>query len=159
MRAIEWEAEMSVGLAQLDDDHKGLIAIINRLEAVREAGGPEASAEIARALVALGRYVERHFGREEAVLDAVGYRDLTDHRRKHADFVTELHGLAVAFEARRDPALAEDLVRFLTGWLIHHILIEDMAYRPLVTGNPTARQAAERYTGRALSRSDRVHSS
>ena len=28
---IVWKEEMSVGVAQLDDDHKGLISILNRL--------------------------------------------------------------------------------------------------------------------------------
>lgn len=156
MRTIEWTEDMSVGLAQLDDDHKGLIAILNRLYDAAQGGGPEDGAAATRALQALADYTDRHFGREEAVLEAVGYGDLAGHRAAHADFVEELNELAAAFDARRDPALAADLAAFLQRWLTHHILVEDMAYRPLVQGNATAREACRRFAGRPLARAERA---
>lgn len=156
MRAIDWDEGMSVGLARLDDDHKQLIAVINRLHEAVRLGGAEAGATVTRSLQALADYTERHFAREEAVLQAVGYRELADHRAQHQAFVEELQDLAAAFDARRDPALADSLGRFLRDWLTHHILVEDMAYRPRVQGDPRARTAAEHFSGRGLPRSERA---
>jgi len=156
MRAIDWDEGMSVGLARLDDDHKQLIAVINRLHEAVRLGGAEAGATVARSLQALADYTERHFAREEAVLESVGYQELSDHRARHESFVEELRDLASAFDARRDPALAEELGRFLRDWLTHHILVEDMAYKPRVQGDPRARTAAERFAGRGLARSERA---
>ncbi|MEQ8603027.1 MAG: bacteriohemerythrin [Marivibrio sp.] len=156
MRAIDWDEGMSVGLARLDDDHKQLIAIINRLHEAVRLGGSEAGATVARSLQALADYTERHFAREEAVLEAVGYPALRGHRVQHDAFVDELRDLADAFDARRDPALAAELGRFLRDWLTHHILVEDMAYKPRVQGDPRARAVAERFAGRGLARSERA---
>ena len=37
------------------------------------------------------------------------------------------------------------LLTFLQDWLKHHILIEDMAYRPHVERNPEARKAIQSF--------------
>ena len=37
------------------------------------------------------------------------------------------------------------LLQFLKDWLNHHILIEDMAYRPLAEDNPEALKAAKNF--------------
>ena len=42
--------------------------------------------------------------------------------------------------------LHEDLLEFLKHWLRHHILIQDMAYRPHVEHNEAAAKAAEGFS-------------
>lgn len=150
MPYFTWKEEMSVGLARLDDDHKALIAIINRLAAAVEdarRGAPMAPGIIDRTLQDLIRYTEYHFGREEAVLEATGYRTLREHQMKHHRFVDDLRELRATRPGGGDLAYSLELLDFLRHWLTRHIMVEDQSYRDLVHGDPAAAKAAERFTG------------
>lgn len=144
MTFFTWTPKMSVGLNRLDDDHKSLIAIINRLAESLE--DEKASRVVQQSLTALLRYTEYHFGREEAVLRAVGYDHLTHHRDEHGRFVEELKELRADFTELDDVDQKRRLLDFLKDWLTHHILIEDMAYKDRVTGDKDAARAAEQFS-------------
>ena len=144
MSYFEWKPEMSVGLTRLDDDHKGLIAIINRLAG--SLGGDDLNTGVQQALTALLRYTEQHFSREEAVLRIVDYSALKQHREEHKRFVRELQELRADFVTLQDTEQREKLLTFLKDWLTHHILIEDMAYKDRVAGDKAARKAAEEFS-------------
>ncbi len=137
---MKWTPQMSVGLPELDADHQQLIEIINSLE--RPAGNTEEG--LRQALVALGRYVEFHFAREERVMAACGYRGLAEHQQEHRDFAEKIRSYAAAAgSAAAGPTTTNiELVNYLNEWLRHHILIVDMAYRPVVEGDQRAREVA-----------------
>ncbi len=80
---------------------------------------------------------------------ACQYPEIREHKLKQRDFVERINHLHRRFDDNPD-ATAEEaaaivdeaLLSFLQGWLDHHILIEDMAYRPHAEPNPAAREAA-----------------
>ncbi len=131
---MKWTEQMSVGLPELDADHRQLIDIINGLE--HPSGGEAES--VGPALVALGRYAEFHFAREERVLAACGYEALPEHQDEHRGFADKIRSYAAADGGRS----RADLAAYLNEWLRHHILIVDMAYRPIVEANQKAREVA-----------------
>ena len=141
---------MSVGLARLDDDHKALIAIINRLASAMVEAPSQNSDELERviqqSMTALIRYTEYHFSREEAVLAAAGYATLDQHKREHKRFIRELQELRVDMASSRSIEKRERLLGFLRDWLTHHIMVEDQAYKDRIHGNPAAARAAEGFS-------------
>lgn len=144
-KPIIWKEDMSVGVAQLDDDHKGLISILNRLgEALHEEG--ETRAATALGFRALSQYMRMHFAREEHAMRAADYPGLAGHHPQHVDFIEEMTDMAARFEAGSDEDLLEDLVLYLRDWLITHIMVEDMAYKPFLCGNSAAHRAAREYS-------------
>jgi len=152
---MQWSVRMSVGLKELDDDHKKLIEIINQLEA--DAGSASTLEGVQRALVALRRYAEYHFGREQEVMASCGYPALESHIEEHHDFIQKIRGVSADYEANPKKVakqVHEELVDFLKTWLTHHILIEDMAYKTYVEGNPKAQKAAQSFKGTAIWWSD-----
>ena len=143
MSVMVWNSKMSVGLKELDDDHKTLIRIINQLGA--DYQDAERRAAIRQSLAALRRYAEYHFAREESVMMACGYPELEEHQGEHRGFVQHIGELTRRFVA--DPEgmaeiVNEDLLSYLQGWLSHHIMIEDKAYGPHIENNPAAKRAA-----------------
>ena len=145
---MEWTPEMRVGLAVLDDDHKQLIRIINQLGADSLNGDRRAA--IRQSLVALRRYAEFHFAREEKVLMACAYGHLEEHQGEHRDFVQRIQELTRQFDADPEDMAAivnEDLLNFLRDWLTQHIMIEDKAYGPTIENNPAAKEAAKSFQG------------
>lgn len=148
MTVMEWTPKMSVGLAELDDDHKQLIRIINQLGA--DYAKEDRREAVRQSLMALRRYAEFHFAREEKVMTACGYPGIEEHKGEHRDFVQRIQELTHQFD--EDPARSAELVNrellnFLQDWLTHHILIEDKAYKPHIEDRPEASEAARSFKG------------
>ena len=150
---MQWTPGMSVGVPELDDDHKVLIRVINQL--AENAEGDGRPAVVRQCLYALMRYAEYHFGREEEVMNACGFPEIPAHREEHQRFIAKIRRVAASFEQGESTArtkdtqsgarLDQELLDFLKNWLNHHILVIDMAYRPLVENRPEAREAAKAF--------------
>lgn len=145
--SIVWTEAMSVGVPELDEDHKGLIQVINLLEA---HAGSEASADIVRqCMVSLMRYAQVHFGREERVMTVCTFPGLAHHQEEHRAFVSRMKEIEKRFADDPDGLTAyvtEELIDYLSNWLRHHILIEDMAYRSFAAHRlAEAREAARSF--------------
>ena len=146
MPPIQWTPAMSVGLQELDDDHKVLIDVINRLETSTEAG---AQPEVARScLMSLRRYAEFHFAREEKVMTACDFPGIAVQKSEHHDFIEQVRKVTGRLDDNLEDSAQvanRELLDYLKSWLSHHILIEDMAYRPFVERNAAAKQAAKSF--------------
>lgn len=144
MAYMEWTEAMSVGLPELDDDHKVLIRIINQL--ARNVGD-QADEEVLRSsLVGLMRYAEFHFAREEKVMSASDYVEIAGHKHEHVGFIDKIRDITRELEDAEDAmpeTINESLLAFLKEWLNHHILIVDMSYRPYVEGKARLRKIAQ----------------
>jgi hemerythrin-like metal-binding protein len=137
---------MSVGLPELDEDHRVLIRIINQL-AESEKNEDHVSV-LRQSLYSLLRYAEFHFAREEKVLAVCEFPGMTHHKQEHRAFTDHMRKLAAALDDEELPAaeiVNQELLTYLRDWLNHHILIEDMSYRKLVELNSAARDAAKNF--------------
>jgi len=152
MTFLRWTEKMSVGSPDLDEDHKQLFYLTNRLSEIAEG---EVSTEDARqALYGLVRYALLHFAREEGVMAACGFPEQAEHKTGHTRFVATVDEFLQRFEKDPDGQATEvcrELFEFLKDWLTHHILIQDMAYKSYVEAKPAeAVQAAKAVRGADL---------
>lgn len=143
MAFIKWSKAMSVGVSRLDRDHKVLIGLINHLEEASSGGGDDAPQVMAEVLEVLVAYTIFHFSREEAVMQACGYPALGQHHEDHVALTQEVQEWQQRFRENAESVVPLDILHFLKGWLNHHILLQDMAYRSYAEGNPAADVAAE----------------
>lgn len=134
MSKFEWSEAMSVGVQALDSDHQCLMRIINLLDEVHDR--KEAFRTIATVLDTLMLYGRFHFAREEKVMESCGFPGASFHRSEHQGFARYIAQLRARFGREADTEMASELLQYLTGWLRHHILIQDMAFKPyVVTAN------------------------
>ena len=147
MQQYRWTPAMSVGSPVVDSDHRMLVDLINRVQGAAEAGEPDAIGEVLDGLIA---YVEFHFSREEKMMAAAGFAELKAHAAEHTSFTDHVYQLRREFELDATAIDAAALFEYLKTWLNHHILIQDMAYRPLVEGNEAV-EAVGRQFGAGLS--------
>lgn len=125
MAPLQWDESYSVGNAVLDAQHREVIDLINMLD-------DETLVEVV--LEQLERYAREHFRDEERLMEEAGYPALAEHRALHAAFAEWLAGMQKACLAPGvAPLLRDDIRAYLENWLIEHILVEDMAYRPYVS--------------------------
>lgn len=132
MIGFAWSEEMSVGVPALDADHRGIIRMINMLHSADEQNAGYVADNALDGVIA---YCDYHFAREERVMMGCGFPGLEFHRREHEEFTRFVSGLRERY-SRQDTTVIEELGDYLTRWLCHHILIQDMAYKPYVLAAP-----------------------
>jgi len=126
MDFINWEDKLSVGVAEIDTEHKKLISLINNLNhAIQIKSSTKTLEEI---LLSLIDYTKFHFGHEEKLLQQNGYAELPQHHKEHE----ELTAKVIDFHERLSTGKASftlELMLFLRDWLINHIMKTDMQYK------------------------------
>lgn len=117
MFTIEWTPDLEVGVAEIDDDHRVMVALLNRV--VKANGRIEAR----MVLEELGRYTLHHFEREERLMAECRYEFADMHRREHRALYEEIRHQIDDLIAR-ERRLSE-LAKFMQRWLLRHIVAED----------------------------------
>ena len=125
MVLIKWRDSYSVGIDQIDEEHKKLVELINEVFiVVRDKGNAET---LNNAVGKLVDYTHSHFSAEETAMQEAGYPDLEKHRKEHRRLEKEV----VDFRRRLQEEGADlrtEFYHFLRDWLIHHIIECDMLY-------------------------------
>ena len=121
---FEWMESYSVGISELDDDHKVLVSLVNDL--VVFVNGNKSDIDLGAILERLMDYTVFHFGREERLFDQTNYPEAETHRRAHDRFVRRL--VEFHMHHRKKTLKPTDLATFLMDWLITHIQQEDKRY-------------------------------
>ncbi len=130
MTLIAWTDVFLTNVRELDDEHRRLVDLVNLLHlAVRENRGREAVAEVVAGLI---EYTQNHFAHEERLMTAHGYPDLPRHRGEHQRLTRQVLGFQPRLEGESAGRATMELLVFLHGWLIHHILAEDKRYGPFL---------------------------
>lgn len=124
MQFFYWNASFEIGIPAIDAQHRRLVDLINALAATITDGGTQP--QIARTIGDLLDYAAIHFADEERFLDVsdLGARDKARHRRAHAAFTEKVRELANRDDLHRVET-AEQILEFLTTWLVAHILGAD----------------------------------
>jgi hemerythrin len=129
MPLITWDSELSVGIREIDEQHKKMVEIINELHDAMYAGkGVTVLADVVRRLV---DYTVMHFGTEERYFKQYDYPDSARHKNEHDGLTKKTMSLADAMQ-RGENVLSVDVMQFLKDWLITHILGSDKAYAPFL---------------------------
>jgi len=122
---IIWDQSYSVGVAQLDEHHKQLIAMINELYfAMKNDRGQKVVQDIVMEMV---DYARMHFSVEEELMRKAGYLGLLQHLKEHQVFSVKAEELAQRCR-EGDFVLSTEVVSFLSDWLKAHILENDRKY-------------------------------
>ena len=133
MALLHWRENMSVGVDAVDDDHRHLVDLLNRLHFLVLAGADRPS--VGEVLEELVRYTDYHFDREEKLMEAGNYPGLEEHRACHRDLARRLLEYHKTFEDRPDSFDVAAFYDFLSEWLVVHVLEKDMKYKPYVRGH------------------------
>lgn len=122
---VHWSDELSVGVQEVDEQHKILIALLNELhEALLQHHGSEICAEILRRLA---EYTRIHFSVEESLMRILGYPDFERHKAEHDALSAQVTQLQVRL-AGGQASISFELLHFLKVWLTRHIQDSDRRY-------------------------------
>lgn len=125
MALLRWSREYELGLDQVDDHHRHLVALLNKV--YRDFNNGVLKHSMTRVVEELIDYAIYHFAAEEHWMSEHRYPELAEHRRQHDYFKQRIE------EIRRDLTdgngqLSLEVLTFLKNWVSNHILDSDADY-------------------------------
>lgn len=132
MALIEWTADLTLGIKEIDNQHRRLVAMINDLhDAMRQGKGKEVLGKIIDGLAA---YTETHFKTEEKYFDQFAYPKAYTHKSEHNNFVQKVTEFRAGFSEGKF-GLSTEVMNYLSDWLKNHIRGSDREYLPVFKSN------------------------
>lgn len=135
MKPITWTDDYSVGNKVLDEQHGQLITILNYL--IRLSETSDLSMHHKSVLIALSmltKYAQGHFKEEESIFSKTDYPKIGEHKKQHAEFEDYIAAFTQSMNNEAEHKI-EELLTYVASWLNNHILIEDMGFKPYLTGS------------------------
>jgi hemerythrin len=126
---LQWDPSLSVGIEEIDNQHKKLVRMICDLhEAMRSGKG---KSQVESIIKELANYTVEHFGYEEKLLEQYKYPGFLNHHKEHEKFVNQVVAFGNDFRENR-AALTTEIMDFLKNWLVGHIKGIDKKYGPFL---------------------------
>jgi len=121
-KSIEWGDALLTHVGDMDDQHKKLIGIMNKLH---ESFHSKTDGDIEKeSLVKLIEYTEYHFSVETNLMKKYDYPEMSNHLEKHKEFTAKLKELCNKHLVEKIE-VSQELILFLTSWLFNHIMEVD----------------------------------
>ena len=128
MALLTWNDEKySVGVKELDGQHKKLVDTLNLLHEGMMKG--QAQSVTGPLLMKLVDYTRDHFAAEEKIFATTRYPQAARHKNEHVELTRQVVDFVGRYD-RGEIALNVQLLNFLRDWLTNHILKEDKEYGP-----------------------------
>ncbi len=145
--ALQWSSTLSLGVADLDAQHRELFERVDRLLDAMLRGDRGEAATLASFL---REHVVLHFAAEERLMREHRYPDAAAHAAEHAAFAGSM--LELDATMRQRGASAERVLRLereVVAWIRDHVYVADVALGQFVTAARAAAAGASAGRGTA----------
>lgn len=123
MKGIVWDSTLSVGVQEIDEDHRRLVELFNLLK--QAVSDQDAADYVEAVLEELVSCTVWHFRHEERLMIKYGYEGLAEHKAEHKELIESATDLQRSL-LRKSKNVTTEEIRFLEHWLTGHILGTDM---------------------------------
>lgn len=160
MALMTWNDDLLTGIDIVDRQHRGLVDLVNEAAPILARANEVKPETIQPLLDRLFDYAAVHFKTEEDLMAATGIdaRVLAHHQATHGRFVSQISAMA-AHLTQGGKVSGEQLLSFLSGWLVLHILGEDQTMarqiKAVETGSPPE-EAYDKAAGARITPSPRA---
>lgn len=128
-----WNENFATGIALIDEQHRQLVHLINKLASRLSRGSDELQlAEVFKELVA---YADYHFKTEERIWQPSFHGDAwyAEHKLAHDAFLPTALEIQNGLKDASYDRVLEEILKFLVNWLVFHILDNDRRMAKVVT--------------------------
>jgi len=125
MAFINWNENLSVKIASIDEQHKKLIGLINNFyEEVSHRTNDE---NISMLIKGMKDYTQLHFDNEEKYMKRFNYPEYETHKKEHDFFISKVTDLEEKYNKGK-VILTFEITTFLKDWIKKHIQGSDKKY-------------------------------
>lgn len=137
---LEFSAEYHTDIELIDNEHRRLFEILGQVDSlINNEILHDKYDQIMDLIDELRNYTKIHFSDEEELMQRINYYDYEAQKRAHEAFIDKLNDIDLnkleEIDDNQQGYLVE-LMDFLAGWLINHILGMDTRIGEFVKNNP-----------------------
>lgn len=122
---MKWSDDLLIHIDELDDQHRNLFLLINRLIVHKRTNGPRE--ELLDLLHVLSAFAQTHFRSEDHHMADTRYPLASEHHKEHQTFTTSIQHFMRDYE-KGDEDLSDNLLLFLRGWWTVHVSESDQLF-------------------------------
>ena len=125
---FEMKPEYYIGIDMIDQEHKQLFDYASEAyELLQEEFTPDKYDKIDAILEKLRDYTVKHFSDEEAYMESIQYKKIFTQKIQHQEFINKLDEFIDQHEKDEENQDEQimGILKYLTDWLINHILYVD----------------------------------
>jgi len=122
----EFKEEYVTGIDSIDDEHKRLFEIADETYRLsKEEFLVDKYDQVRQILEELKDYALLHFEHEEAYMESINYKQMFVQKVQHDQFREKVNDLDLDHLDENSDDMIAEILEFLTGWLVNHILEHD----------------------------------
>lgn len=118
MSEFTWNENYQIGNETVDSQHRYIFELANQIVDVTDDG------EITRLLMLFYQHVREHFYAEEQLMKQTSYPGYQKHVEQHNQMLDRL--VEISETVQKKQWHPSDIKEFVNGWVLVHILQEDM---------------------------------
>ena len=126
-----WKKEFELGIASIDNQHKKLFEIGNRINALlsMHVDGSDDYDEILELIEELKDYTVYHFNTEEDLFERYNYPEYGKHKKDHDSFIEYLNSVDFDSVDKNQDVFLSELLKKIVNWVFNHIITTDYMYK------------------------------
>lgn len=122
----EFKEEYVTGIEQIDEEHKRLFEIADETYNLsRKEFLVDKYDQVIQIIKELKEYATMHFEHEEAYMESIGYKKMFTQKVQHNAFREKLNSWNLYDIDENSEETVDEILSFLTNWLVSHILEHD----------------------------------
>lgn len=123
---VKWKDEYYIGIEAIDEQHKELFEIANRIYALlKNELILDKYNKIVEIIDELKNYTIYHFKAEEEYMQSIKYRKFLSQKVAHNDFLEKMNSIDVDKIDNGHNQYLMEILDFVCEWLVEHIIKED----------------------------------
>jgi hemerythrin-like metal-binding protein len=126
MARLEWTDKLSVGIKEIDEDHKEVLRLLNKLNDLLESYCNVE--ELRKSLNHLILFVAGHYRNEEYIMKMHDYSEYNSHKTIHEEILEKLFNVYYSNKIV-DYGVADIIFEVIVGWLHDHITVHDLGIK------------------------------
>jgi len=124
---IKWTDRLSCGIRLIDNQHKGLVSLVNEMFNHVSGDEKEEHDYFNKVIREAVRYVKVHFATEEKIMLAAKFSGYEEHKKEHAGFILTVIQNITDYKAGKKFTLFT-FTKYLKEWILSHIALMDKQY-------------------------------
>lgn len=122
---LKWQPIYSVNVKEIDEQHKKMFSLINKVFEVKQDYSKELIASIVKELKDYGTF---HLDVEEKYFTQFDYPDKEAHVLQHNKYKEKIIDFEKGINLASDQVLVKEMANFLKDWWLGHIQFTDQKY-------------------------------
>ena len=124
---ITWSDRFSCGIKLIDDQHKGLVELVNDMFNHATGNSIQEHDYFNIVIQEVVKYVKVHFATEEKIMIATNFSGYAEHKKAHDGFILAVVENINDYKAGKRLTLSA-FTKFLKDWVLSHIAMMDKQY-------------------------------